>query len=165
MKSDKLLAKDKIIAFSDLLSVVKKIDYQTKILIGGCFDIFHYGHLTFLKKSKDLRGYLIIALESDEYIIRNKNRKPTHNQNQRAEILASMEIVDLVIKLPYFSSDKDYFELIKVIKPSYIAVTTGDFQLNNKKKQAKTVGGKVVIVTLPIKKISTQKIINSFISK
>lgn len=117
------------------------------VLVGGCFDLFHYGHLQFLKKAKKQGSFLIIALESDEFIKKRKNRYPFHKQKQRGEILASLLLVDLVILLPFFTSDQEYFNLVKKIKPSIIAVTKGDPQIEKKRKQAKEVLGRVVAVT------------------
>lgn len=150
-----------IISYSKI-DQFKKIYKDKKIvLVGGCFDLIHYGHLQFLKKAKNKGNYLIILLESDEFIKKNKKRKSIHTQDERAEILANFQMVDMVIKIPYFSSDEEYFNMVKLINPKVIAVTKGDPQLKNKKNQAKLVGAKVVIVTPLLKKFSTRKIIFS----
>jgi len=49
-----------------------------------------------------------------------------------------------------------------IIKPKIIAVTSGDRQLANKKRQAAMVGAEVKIVTPLLKKYSTKRIINDF---
>lgn len=152
----------KIIYLKDLNKAkIKFIDKKT-ILVGGCFDILHYGHLRFLKKAKKEGDFLIVALESDEFIKKKKNKNPVHNQLQRGEILTSLSLIDLVILLPYFSSDTDYFNLVKEIRPKIIAVTERDPQLINKKNQAKEVGGKLTVVTSYIKDFSTRKIIDKY---
>jgi len=33
------------------------------VLVGGCFDLLHFGHISFLKRAKALGNYLVIALE------------------------------------------------------------------------------------------------------
>ena len=43
------------------------------VLIGGCFDVLHYGHVTFFKEAKELGKHLVIALESDNAIVASKN--------------------------------------------------------------------------------------------
>lgn len=152
----------KIIKFQEIENLVRKIREadQTVVLVGGCFDILHFGHIKFLKKAKNEGDVLIVALESDENIKRLKgNGRPIHSQNQRAEMLASLEFVDLIICLPLMKDDKDYFELVKKIKPDVLAVTKGDPQLKNKGKQAKEIGAKVKIVTPYIKTASTTKLI------
>jgi len=129
------------------------------VLVGGCFDIFHYGHYLFLKKAKAIGNYLIVALESDKFIKDKKKRLPIHSQKQRAEILSLFKPVDLVILLPRFKNDKDYFSLVKEIRPNIIAVSEKDPQLENKKKQAKEVSGQLKIVTTLVKNLNGSKII------
>ncbi len=129
------------------------------VLVGGCFDLLHYGHLKFLKKAKEAGDYLIIALESDQFIKKNKRNLPVHNQQQRAKILSHLDFVDLVILLPYFSSGNEYFEMVKKINPDIIAVTNGDPQIKNKKKQIELIGGQLKVVSPLLKKFSTKKII------
>jgi rfaE bifunctional protein nucleotidyltransferase chain/domain len=152
----------KIIKYKELNRV--KLNFQNNkiILVGGCFDVFHFGHLLFLKKAKEAGNFLVVALESDEFIKKYKKRNPVHNQNQRAEILAAIEYVDLVIKLPLFDSDKQYLQLVEEVKPPIIAITAGDSQLENKIRQAKKVAGKVKIITNYIKGFSSQEIIGKF---
>lgn len=115
------------------------------VLVGGCFDILHYGHIHFLKTANALGNYLIVALESDKNIKRLKGKKrPIFDQNQRREMLESLRFVDRVIILGDDMRDKDYMKLVKIICPQAIAVTKGDPMLVKKKKQAKSVGAKIV---------------------
>ena len=59
----------------------KKCPIHSKIvLVGGCFDLLHYGHIEFLKNAKKQGEYLIVALEPDEAIVNYKKRQPIHNQ-------------------------------------------------------------------------------------
>lgn len=148
----------KIISFTNLYKWIKENRDKKIILVGGCFDIFHFGHLVFLKGAKKLEGFLIVALESDEFIHAVKHKEPIHNQMQRAQILASFEIVDAVILLPFFKSDKDYFHLVQNLKPKIIAVTQKDPNISKKQEQAKTVGAKVKVASNFIKGFTSSKI-------
>lgn len=150
----------KIISLKELSSVIKKINKKKlKIVLGGgCFDIFHYGHLVFLKKAKKEGDFLIILLESDEFIKRNKLRDPIHNLNQRAKILAELECVDLVIKLPLLIKDDDYQKIVEIIRPSVIAITKGDKKLKKKEELAKKVNARLKIVTNLLSEFSTSLI-------
>lgn len=136
------------------------------VLVGGCFDVLHYGHLQFLRNAKSQGKYLIIALEPDQSIIKYKKRKPVHNQLQRAEILSHLAFVDQVVMLPELKGFEDYKKLVQNICPSIIAVTKNDPQISNKQAQAKSIGAKVVEVTDLIKNLegenfSTTNIINN----
>ena len=113
------------------------------VLVGGCFDILHYGHLRFLSQAKEKGEMLIVALESDTFIRKIKNKKPIHTQEQRAEILAHLNLVDMIILLPLFT-EKDYFDMVRVIHPHAIALTKGDPHLLEKSKQALKVGASLI---------------------
>src|SRR6476620_9605469 len=41
---------------------------QKIVLVGGCFDVLHYGHVEFLKNAKSQGHILVVALEPDEKI-------------------------------------------------------------------------------------------------
>lgn len=115
------------------------------VLVGGCFDILHYGHIYFLKKAKALGDYLIVALESDQNITRMKGKKrPIHGQKERKEMLESLSFVDQVIILADKMNDQDYLKFVKIISPQIIAATTGDPILAKKQKQAEVVKAKLV---------------------
>lgn len=135
----------KIIKYSQLEEFIKKISLK-KVLVTGCFDIFHFGHFCFLKKAKKEGEFLIVGLESDRFIKIRKKRQPFHTQSQRAKILSSLEFVDLVVLLPFFSSPKSYYNLLKIIRPQIIAVSAGDPYLKTKKEYAALVNAKVKIV-------------------
>jgi len=131
---------------------------KKKVLVGGCFDILHYGHVYFLKHAKALGDRLVVALESDKNIKRLKGQgRPIHNQNKRREMLESLHFVDEVIILPDEMKDKDYRQLVKNVKPQIIAVTTGDPILKKKQKQAKSIGAQIIEIP-KIKAPSTSQI-------
>jgi rfaE bifunctional protein nucleotidyltransferase chain/domain len=118
---------------------------EVKVLVGGCFDIIHYGHIRFLKKAKALGDYLVVALESDKNIKRLKGEKrPIHGQNQRREMLESLHFVDQVIVLADEMKDEDYWKLVKVVNPQVIAVTAGDPIIEKKRKQAQEIGATLI---------------------
>lgn len=131
------------------------------VVVGGCFDIVHLGHLIFLEKAKAKGEILIVLLESDENIRKNKGQnRPINNQDNRAVFLTKLKMVDYVIKLPEMKSDKEYLEIIKKIKPKIIAVSEGDKSLEKKRKQAKEIGAKVLKVSKLIPHQSTSLIID-----
>ncbi len=118
-----------------------------KVLVGGCFDFIHYGHISFLKHAKVHGDYLVVALESDENVRRVKgDTRPIHSQRERKEMLQSLSFVDEVIELPPMNTDAEYFELIKRVCPSVVAATEGDPILDKKREQAALVGATIVII-------------------
>lgn len=130
-----------------------------KILVGGCFDILHYGHILFLEAARVTGDYLVVALEPDERICLSKKRLPIHTQEQRARVLKALRCVDEVLCLPLFTKDQEYYNLVTKISPSIIATTAGDPQLYNKEKQANSVGGRVEVVTPLLEGFSSSAIL------
>jgi cytidyltransferase-like protein len=125
------------------------------VLVGGCFDLLHYGHLKFLQAAKSSGDDLVVALESDDNIVKVKKINPIHKQHQRAEILAELMCVDKVLLLPPLNGYEDYRELVSSVNPKILAVTSGDIQLANKQKQAAEIGATVVIVNQLIEGLSS----------
>jgi len=131
------------------------------VLVGGCFDIVHLGHLIFLEKAKAKGDILIVLLESDENIKKNKGQnRPINNQENRAVFLTKLKMVDYVIKLPEMKNDDDYLKIIKKIKPEIIAVSENDNNLEKKMEQAKEIGAKLLTVSKLIPYQSTSLIID-----
>ena len=129
-------------------------------LVGGCFDILHVGHIRFLQKARALGDKLIILLESDKRIKEMKGEaRPINSQKDRAEVLTALEDVDSVILLPSVMSNNDYDEIVKQIKPTFIATTKGDSNVEYKKRAATLVNAKVKFVTPKIGDYSTSKTI------
>jgi len=143
------------------VSPIKKgRSHKSVVLVGGCFDVLHLGHVIFLEKAKKLGNRLVVLLESDENIKKNKgNNRPINNQKNRAKMLMGLKAVDEVIELPEMKTDDEYVTLIRRIKPSVIAVTNGDKRIFQKRKQAKIVGARLVKVTKIIPYQSTSRIV------
>lgn len=129
------------------------------VLVGGCFDVLHYGHIEFLKRAKSSGDILIVALEPDEKILRFKNRMPIHNQCQRASNLGSIRYVDTVIMLPNLNGFEDYSEVLKNINPDVIAVTSDDPILEIKRRHAKHIDAELAVVIDRIQDLSSSKIL------
>lgn len=139
---------EKIIPYNDLTGLITNLKQQQEqlVLVGGCFDILHLGHVRFLTSAKKY-GTLIVALESDETLMKFKGKtRPIHKQTERAEVLSALSCVDQVILLPEFTSDADYLHLTQTIAPQILAVTEGDPQLFNKEKHITSIGGKIIVI-------------------
>jgi D-beta-D-heptose 7-phosphate kinase/D-beta-D-heptose 1-phosphate adenosyltransferase len=122
------------------------------VFTNGCFDIVHVGHVRYLREAKALGDILVIGLNSDASVRQLKNGRPINPEDQRAEVLASLAMVDYVT---IFSEDTPY-ELIKSLNPD-VLVKGGDW------KKEDIVGADLVpeVHSLPFTAgISTTNIIN-----
>jgi D-glycero-beta-D-manno-heptose 1-phosphate adenylyltransferase len=67
------------------------------VLANGCFDVLHVGHVRYLEGAKAMGDLLIVGINSDNQARRLKGAgRPVLPHDQRAEIVASLEAVDLV---------------------------------------------------------------------
>ena len=84
------------------------------IILSGGFDPVHKGHLRMFRESAYLGHYVIVGLNSDEWLIRKKG-KPFMKFEERKEILESMKYINQV--LPFDDNDDTASDLIeKVVK-------------------------------------------------
>lgn len=68
-----------------------------RVITYGTFDMLHYGHINLLRRAKELGDYLIVCLSTDEFNLKEKNKKAYFNYNERKLLLESIRYVDLVI--------------------------------------------------------------------
>ncbi len=151
----------KIVNIEEAAKVSQKLRAEQKsiVLVGGCFDVLHIGHLEFLKGAKKLGDVLLVLLESDETIQKLKgSKRPINTQEDRAKMLEALEMVDFIVPLPPFSN-KDYDSLTNSIKPAIIATTKGDTARHHKERQAREIGAEVVDVVEPVSNKSTTRVI------
>ncbi|PJE63457.1 glycerol-3-phosphate cytidylyltransferase [Candidatus Roizmanbacteria bacterium CG10_big_fil_rev_8_21_14_0_10_45_7] len=145
---------------SRITAVRSVVDSKKMVLVGGCFDVLHYGHIMFLQKAHAKGEVLVVALESDWFIKTKKKRNPIHTQDMRKKILMALRSVDAVINLPPMKQDHDYEELVWALKPHVIAVTSPDPHMAHKKKFAHAIGARVVSVIKRIPRYSSTAIIS-----
>jgi D-beta-D-heptose 7-phosphate kinase/D-beta-D-heptose 1-phosphate adenosyltransferase len=121
-----LAAEEKIVATSDDLDARLADWRRGGLRVGftnGCFDILHPGHVKVLTAARGACDRLIVGLNSDASVQRLKGvGRPLQDERARAEVLAALEAVDLVV---VFGEDTP-IELITRIKPS-VLVKGGDY--------------------------------------
>lgn len=153
----KIISIDEAAQFSEIV----KLNHQSIILAGGCFDVLHPGHIKFLSELKKIGDKLFLLLESDENIKKHKGKgRPINPQNARAIVLSSLSTVDYVITLKGMTKNQDYDKLIVQINPDYIAITDGDKNIQRRIEQCDQIGAKLVIIN-KLEGFSSSNYINS----
>ncbi|MEO6239303.1 MAG: D-glycero-beta-D-manno-heptose 1-phosphate adenylyltransferase [Vicinamibacterales bacterium] len=67
------------------------------VFTNGVFDILHPGHVRYLQAARSHGDLLIVGLNSDASVRRNKGpQRPINPEQERAEILAALACVDAV---------------------------------------------------------------------
>ncbi|OFX43092.1 MAG: glycerol-3-phosphate cytidylyltransferase [Bacteroidetes bacterium GWA2_30_7] len=114
------------------------------VFTNGCFDILHRGHIEYLAKAASLGNKLVIGLNTDESVRKNKGKnRPVQDEYSRALILSSLKFVDAVILFNETTPDN----LIKLIKPDFL-VKGGDYKVENIVGSGfvNSYGGQVVVI-------------------
>ncbi len=121
-----LAAEDKIVTEAGDLQARLEVWRGEGLRLGftnGCFDILHPGHVKVLTAARTACDRLIVGLNSDSSVKRLKGEgRPVQAERARAEVLAALEAVDLVV---IFEEDTP-LRLIEKIRPS-VLVKGGDY--------------------------------------
>src|ERR1700730_16889848 len=89
----KVMPLDELIASRALWSQAGK----TVVWTNGCFDLLHVGHIRSFRDAKALGDILIVGINSDASVRSLKgDARPLVNQQDRAELIAALEMVDYV---------------------------------------------------------------------
>ena len=98
----------------NIIPLIKDLKKQGLKIVttNGCFDILHIGHLRYLKKAKSFGDILVVALNSDSSTKALKgDSRPINNQKDRAELLANLNCVDIVVIFDEISPEKLLVEI------------------------------------------------------
>lgn len=112
----------------------------------GCFDILHRGHIRLLAEARASCDRLVVGLNSDASTARLKGKgRPINPAEGRAEVLAALEAVDLVV---VFEEDTP-IELIKRVAPG-VLVKGADYRREDVvgRDVVERAGGDVILIDL-----------------
>lgn len=126
------------------------------VLANGCFDLIHVGHIRYLVGAKALGDTLVVGVNSDKQARALKGEgRPFMNENERAELIASLRCVDLVT----IFEEPTVEELIRAIRPDFHAKGT-DYTIETvpERDVVRECGGTVAIVGDPKDHSSTNLI-------
>ncbi len=129
------------------------------VFTNGCFDLLHMGHVRYLQQARQLGNCLIVAVNSDHSVRRLKGpSRPVIGQDERAEMIASLECVDYVTIFP----EDTPVELIGLLKPD-VLVKGGTTDVIPGRDIVEGYGGKVLILD-KVEGLSTTNIINRILN-
>ncbi len=107
----------------------EKLEAEGKKLVftNGCFDLLHVGHVRYLKEARALGDALLVALNGDDSVARLKGPgRPVNPADDRAEILAALESVDMVVVF----EEERVTRLAEQIRP-HIYAKGGDYTVES----------------------------------
>jgi D-beta-D-heptose 7-phosphate kinase/D-beta-D-heptose 1-phosphate adenosyltransferase len=111
--AERLLTRDQAVGFVESL----RASGQTIVFTNGVFDLLHPGHIRYLRDARALGDALIVGLNADESVRRNKGPlRPITSERERAEILGALDCVDAVV---LFGEDTPH-DIIVALQPDVL---------------------------------------------
>ena len=80
------------------------------VIVTGGFDPLHSGHIEYFKSAKELGDYLVVGINSDDWLIRKKGR-PFMTYDERKAIVKELSVVDEIVD--FDDSDNTASDAIK----------------------------------------------------
>jgi len=135
--------------YDELKAVVDALraEGKTVVFTNGCFDILHVGHIRYLRGAKAEADVLLLAVNDDASVRRNKGEsRPLQPEMERVEVVSALEMVDLVTLFSTPTVDP----LLQLLRPDVHAKGT-DYTLENvpERETVLAYGGRIAIVGDP----------------
>ena len=116
---------------------------RTLALANGCFDILHVGHVRLLREASSAADLLVVALNTDESVHRNKGPgRPHITLTERMEIIAALKGVHAVTSFPEPTAEN----LLEALRPD-VHVKGTDWTADTVPERAtvEAYGGRILI--------------------
>jgi D-beta-D-heptose 7-phosphate kinase/D-beta-D-heptose 1-phosphate adenosyltransferase len=135
-----------VVSREELVKIRGEARQQGQIVVftNGCFDLLHRGHVQYLGQAKALGDILVVGLNSDDSVRQLKGpERPLNAQEDRAQVLASLGVVDFVC----IFDDQTPAQLIEAVVPD-VLVKGGDYRAEDivGRETVQSAGGQVVVV-------------------
>lgn len=152
----------KVLPLGRVLNLARaaKAKKLTVVTTNGCFDILHVGHVRYLEDAKRHGDLLIVGVNSDASVRRNKgDGRPINPERERAEIIASLKPVDAV----FIFDETTPHVWLKKIKP-HVHVKGGDRTMDQivEKDVVEKHSGRIVLVPV-VKGKSTTNVLKKIL--
>ena len=128
------------------------------VATNGCFDLLHFGHVSYLQRARKLGDVLVVGLNGDRSVRELKGSgRPLVPEQQRAAILAALSCVDAVVIFP----ERRAHRFLATVRPD-VYVKGGDYRpetLDSWERAVLTaIGARIRIVPF-VKGFSTTRLI------
>jgi rfaE bifunctional protein nucleotidyltransferase chain/domain len=116
------------------------------VVTNGCFDILHFGHVTYLEAARNLGHALLVGVNGDNSARELKGAgRPVNSENDRVMVIAALGSVDGVC----IFAEKTATKFLERAQPD-IYVKGGDYTLEtlnqDERRAVEQAGGKIVII-------------------
>jgi len=118
----------------------------------GCFDILHYGHVTYLNDARQKCDRLIVGLNSDSSVrVLKGDERPVHDENSRARVLSALGAVDMVVLFGAkdHGDDNTACALLEQLMPD-IYFKGGDYTVDQIPEAPTVIRGGGIVDVMPV---------------
>jgi rfaE bifunctional protein nucleotidyltransferase chain/domain len=120
-----------IVRLEDLAGIRQNHKNEKIVLTGGTFDILHVGHKRYLEAVKALGDVVVVMMSGDARTRARKGpKRPIIPENDRAEMLDALRLVDYVLidpaTAPPDEIDPVHAEIVDVLQPDVYATDGPD---------------------------------------
>jgi D-beta-D-heptose 7-phosphate kinase/D-beta-D-heptose 1-phosphate adenosyltransferase len=92
--TERVVSRDAAVRLAEDLRAAGRI----VVFTNGVFDLLHPGHVRYLQSARGLGDALIVGLNADASVRRNKGpSRPINSERERAELVAALACVDAVV--------------------------------------------------------------------
>jgi rfaE bifunctional protein nucleotidyltransferase chain/domain len=108
-----------VLSQADMKALVDRLraDGRRIVFTNGVFDVLHPGHLRYLQRARALGDALVVGVNADASVRRNKGpARPINPEHERAEVLAALDCVDAVV---VFGEDTPA-EIVALVQPDIL---------------------------------------------
>ncbi len=117
-----------------------------RVFVSGCFDLFHYGHVEFLRLAKAQGDWLIVSVARDA-TVKALKREPIYPEAERLEIVRACRYVNEAFLAYGETSEHDYLSYLKALRPEFWVVGGDDACFEEKREISAQLA--IRIVTVP----------------
>jgi D-beta-D-heptose 7-phosphate kinase/D-beta-D-heptose 1-phosphate adenosyltransferase len=108
-----------VLSQADMKALVDRLRAEGRRIVftNGVFDVLHPGHLRYLQRARALGDALVVGVNADASVRRNKGpARPINPEHERAEVLAALDCVDAVV---VFGEDTPA-EIVALVQPDIL---------------------------------------------
>jgi rfaE bifunctional protein nucleotidyltransferase chain/domain len=142
-----MISEPKILPIDEMRAERDRLVSEGKQLVftNGCFDIVHRGHVTYLASARNEGDALVVGVNSDASVRRNKGElRPINSEEDRAYVLGSLSSVDYVV---VFDEDEPR-EIIAKILPQVLVKGRDWAHYVSGREIVEASGGRVVLADI-----------------
>jgi len=99
---------------------------MTTVMVSGCYDILHAGHVQFFEDAREFGDELVVCVAGDDVIRQHKRRRPALPATHRLRLVDSLEMVDRAYLTSQGAPGLDFVPWLMVEEPDYLVTTQDD---------------------------------------